>query len=112
MSTSPIFAPADEDTYDLLSAVAEPHPIVGADATDLFLDACRRDAMANDGLVSVNRVRRLLADHDIPPRRYSALWANNTGHGRPMIKADAWETCAGSASGNDGRPYPLRRWVG
>jgi hypothetical protein len=109
--TAPTFAPADEDTYDLLSAVAEPHPAIGADATDLFLDACRRDAMAHDGFVSVNRVRQLLADHDIPPRRYSALWAHHTGRGKSMVKADAWETCEGSASGNDGRPFRLRRWV-
>jgi hypothetical protein len=117
------FAPADEDTYDLLAAVAEPHPAIGADAPALFLAACKRDAETHDGLVSVNRVRALLADSDIPPRRYSALWAHFTGPGKPMRKATQfnsftqmveplWETCAGSTSGNDGRPFQLRRWVG
>ena len=66
--SAPQWSPADDETYDLLSVVADPHPIVGVDATDTFLAACRRDAMANAGLVSVNRVAALLADADIPPR--------------------------------------------
>lgn len=110
--THPTFAPVPEDTADLLSLIADPHPIVGKDAEALFLDACRRDAMAHDGLVSVNRVRALLADSDIEHHRYSAMWSHFTGKGRPMMKADGWEVCEGSASGNDGRPYRLRRWVG
>lgn len=41
-----------------------------------------------------------------------------TGRGRPMRKATLedvsmpWEVCEGSASGNDGRPFRLRVWVG
>lgn len=110
--SAPAFAPADEETYDLLSAVAEPHPVIGADVPGLFLAACKRDAEIHGGFVSVNRVRALLVDADIPPRRYSALWAHFTGEGKPMVKADTWETCSGSTSGNDGRPFRLRRWVG
>lgn len=115
--TAPRWEPTDE--YDLLAVLADPHPIVGADVPDLFLTACRRDAMAHDGLVSVNRVRALLADEDIPPRRYSALWAHFTGRDKPMVKAftgdgtvPLWETCKGSSSGNDGRPFQMRRWIG
>lgn len=109
----PQFAPIDDDTYDLLALVADPEHPVGRDAPDLFLDACRRDAAANEGLVSVNRVRLLLAGAQIDPRRYSAFWAMFTGPGKPMVKIPGgWDTCEGSQSGNDGRPYPKRRWVG
>lgn len=115
--SAPQWSPADEETFDLLAVVADRHPVIGADAADTFLAACRRDAMAHGGLVSVNRVRALLADSDIPPRRYSALWSHFTGEGKPMRKArdeagPLWEVCEGSSSGNDGRPFQLRRWVG
>ena len=118
---APQWSPVDDSTADLLTVLADPHPIVGADVPDLFLAACRRDAMANGGLVSVNRVRELLAGEDIPPRRYSALWSHFTGRGKPMRKVTAeeaakgmprWEICKGSSSGNDGRSFPLRRWIG
>lgn len=117
-SSGPAWAPVDDTTHDLLSLVADPHPIVGADVQALFLDSCRRDAEAHGGLVSVNRVRVLLNASDIPARRYSALWGHHTGRGRAMVKARRpngdylWETCEGSTSGNNGRPFPLRRWVG
>jgi hypothetical protein len=116
--TSLRWLPVDDDTADLLALVADEHRIPGADVPALFLAACKRDADAHGGLVSVNRVRALLADADIPPRRYSALWAHFTGIGKPMVKAirpdlePVWETCKGSTSGNDGRPFQLRRWVG
>lgn len=112
MSTQPTWSPVDEPTADLLTVLADPHPVIGADVPALFLAACRRDAMAHDGLVSVNRVRELLAGEDIEHHRYSALWSHFTGRGRPMVKTSEWEVCAGSASGNNGRPYPLRRWIG
>lgn len=109
MTAQPRWEPTDE--YDLLSVLADPHPIIGADVADLFLQACRRDAMAHNGEVSVNRVRALLADAQIPPRRYSALWSHFTGRGKPMQKTGQWEVCKGSESGNDGRPFPMRRWT-
>lgn len=110
MTTQPQFEATD--AYDLLHLVADADRVVGRDDVTAFLDACRRDAMAHDGLVSVNRVRRLMADRDIEHHRYSAFWSRFTGKDRPMVKADGWETCEGSPSGNDGRPYRLRRWVG
>ena len=110
MTTSPRFEPTD--AYDLLALVADPDHPVSRDDARAFLDACRRDAMAHDGLVSVNRVRSLLADADIDPRRLSAFWSHFTGKGRPMVRAEGWEVCTGSTSGNDGRPFRLRRWVG
>jgi hypothetical protein len=112
--SAPIFAAADEETYDLLTAVANPHPIIGADAQTAFLAACRRDAMAHDGEVSVNRVRELLADADIPPQRYSALWSANTGRGKAMERSVRWETIRGSGrtGKNDGKPVRYRIWIG
>lgn len=114
MST-PQFEPTD--AYDLLELVADAESPIGRTDVDAFLDACRRDAMAHDGLVSVNRVRALMDGRDIEHHRYSAFWARFTGKDRPMVKAtpadgQVWETCEGSTSGNDGRPYRLRRWVG
>jgi len=111
--SAPVFAPIDEDTNDILHLVADLDSPIGADVPTLFLDACRRDAMAHNGEVSVNRVRALLADADIQPRRYSSLWSQFTGPGRPMqkIKGD-WDVCKGSKSHNDGRPFPKRRWTG
>lgn len=110
--SAPRWEPVDSDTSDLLTLVAEVEASVGRDAPDLFLAACRRDAMAHDGIVSVNRVRVLMAEAQVEPHRYSAFWSAFTGRGKPMVKAEGWETCEGSSSGNDGRPYRLRRWVG
>lgn len=110
--SAPHFAPIDEDTNDLLHLVADVDSPIGADAPELFLAACRRDAMAHDGIVSVNRVRVLMAEAQVEPHRYSSFWSAFTGRGKPMQKAEGWETCEGSSSGNDGRPYRLRRWVG
>lgn len=100
------------DAADLLTLVADVERATGRDVPALFLAACEADAYTHGGLVSVNRVRRLLAADDIPPRRYSALWSHFTGRGKPMVKTGEWEVCSGSTSGNDGRPYPLRRWIG
>lgn len=109
MSAQPRWEPTD--SADLLTLVADVDHPVGRDVPALFLEACEADASAHGGIVSVNRVRERLVDADIPPRRYSALWAAFTGRGKPMVK-DGWETCSGSTSGNDGRPFPLRRWIG
>ncbi len=112
MSVQPEWAPIDDETADLLSLVADPTRPVGRDAVAAFLAACESDARNHGGEVSVNRVRGLLADADIEPRRYSSLWSAFTGDGKPMRRGGGWEICEGSPSGNDGRPLPLRRWVG
>jgi hypothetical protein len=83
-----------------------------SDAND-FLNACREDHEEH-GSVSVNRVRARLTVNgrlSIPARRFSALWSIHTGKDRPMVKTGKWEICQGSTSRNNGRPYPLRRWV-
>lgn len=114
--TAPTFEATDQ--YDLLSLVADETRPVGRTDVEAFLDACKRDALDHDGIVSVNRVRELLSDRDFEHHRYSSFWANFTGNDRPMRKATVedidppWETCEGSPSGNNGRPYRLRRWVG
>lgn len=120
MTTTPQWHATDPDTASLLDLLADDGSALPskAEVRGLFLAACRRDAMAHGGLVSVNRVRQLLADADIPPRRYSAMWAHFTGRDKPMVKAftgdgtvPLWEVCQGSGSGNDGRPFQMRRWV-
>lgn len=110
MSTQPQWSPMDDDTADLLTLVADAYTEPGRAACDVFLDACRRDALANDGLVSVNRVRLLVAGQ-IEHHRFSGMWSRFTGPGRPMVR-DGWETCEGSTTGNNGKPYPRRRWIG
>lgn len=110
--SAPTWSPVDDATADLLTLVADEDSPIGRDVPAMFLAACERDARAHDGCVSVNRVRSLLADVDINPRRYSSLWSAFTGRGKPMVKTGEWETCSGSESGNDGRPFVLRRWVG
>jgi hypothetical protein len=110
--TAPTFAPVDDPTNDLLSLVADVESTAHREDVRIFLAACEADAATHGGLVSVNHVRARLAGRDINPRRFSALWSQTTGKGRPMVKTGQWETCTGSASGNDGRPYPIRRWVG
>jgi hypothetical protein len=109
MTTAPQWE--STDAVDLLTLVADTERPVGRDAVAAFLGACEADAKAHNGFVSVNRVRERLAAEQIPPRRYSALWARFTGTGKPMVKTGGWEICEGSTSGNDGRPYPVRRWV-
>lgn len=111
--TSPRWSPVDDDTADLLTLVAA-GPLYGDDAEDRFLTACRADAGEHGGIVSINRVReRLTNQHGltIEPRRLSALWNAHTGLGKAMVTTGEWETCTGSTSGNDGRPFRLRRWV-
>lgn len=112
MTAQPHWSPVDTDTASRLDLIADPEHPVGRDVPALFLAACEADAQTHGGYVSVNRVRARLADADIPPRRYSSLWAHYTGRGKPMLKSDQWEVCSGSQSGNDGRPFPLRRWLG
>lgn len=110
--SAPHFEPVGDDTQDLLSLIAD-DPRVERDY-EWFLNACRVAAIP-DGLVYVNEVRRLLTNHhgqlDIEPRRLSAFWNKATGRGKPMVKTGDWQICAGSGSGNDGRPQPVRRWV-
>ena len=112
--SGPTWSPVDEQTQDLLSLVAD-DPRVEADYRK-FLDACRACAAATGDFVYVNDVRAQLTDHNgnltIEPRRLSAFWNKATGKGRPMVKTGDWQVCQGSGSGNDGRPQPVRRWVG
>jgi hypothetical protein len=112
MTTQPTWSRLDEATADLLTLVADPEHPVGRDAVDAFLAACRRDARANGGMVSSQRVRSLLTGAQIPARRYSALWAAYTGPGKPMRRTDVWELNTDKAGRNAGRPSILRTWVG
>lgn len=110
--STPRWAPTS--AADLLALVADlNNPTRGAEAA-WFLASCHADAENHNWIVSVNRVRMLLAAGglDIEPRRLSSFWSAYTGLGRPMVKSGTWEICDGSPSGNDGRPLPLRLWVG
>jgi hypothetical protein len=113
--SAPVFAPVDEPTADLLLLVAGTTTPLGGERYEAFLAACEADAAAHGGLVSVNRVRAAMSVDgrlQLEPRAFSAMWSTATGRGKPMVKTGQWETCAGSSSRNDGRPYPVRRWVG
>lgn len=103
----------DTETSDLLHLVADTESPVGRDAVELFLDACRIDAKHHGGVVSPSRVRALMAGADVEHHRYSSLWAAFTGKGKPMRRLPGqFEECTGSTTGNNGRLYPLRKWVG
>lgn len=95
-----------------LTVVAGRDSSTSEGARAIFLAACKSDAATNGGLVSVNRVRRLLSDSEfeIEPRLFSALWSVYTGPGRPM-EVVGYELCVGSTSRNDGKPYKVRRWT-
>lgn len=105
------FAPPydDQDLFDRVAVAWQPS---GDDVHANFLSACEADAKAHAGVVSVNRVRAMLETVGIPPRRFSAMWSHYTGEGRPMRRLPRWEECRGSASRNNGKPYPIRKWVG
>lgn len=105
------FAAPDED-HDLLSRVTLAWQPSGYEILPNFLAACEADAKAHGGVVSVNRVRSMLQTLSIPPRRFSALWSHYTGTGRPMRRTGRWEPCQGGTNRNEGKPYPLRKWVG
>ena len=112
--SAPRFASVDHETCDLLSLVSDGNTILGQLRLARFLEACKSDADTHDGIVSVNRVRALLTidgELQIDPRAFSGLWSTNTGPGKAMVKTGSWIVCEGSGSGNDGRPYPERRWV-
>lgn len=115
------WAAADDQTHDLLALVADPQRPVGREDVAAFLNACEADARAHACQVSVNRVRARIdaTAYAIEPRRYSSLWSLFTSTKRgPMVRtvddagAPVWEMCAGSHTGNDGRPFPIRTWVG
>lgn len=79
-----------------------------------FLDACRADADAHEGMVSVNRVRSLVRAQGLVfnPQAWSAFWSVHTGAGKPMASVmGSWEPARGSTSRNDGRPYRIRCWT-
>ena len=115
---APTFAPVDSDTADLLSLVADTESPVGRDAVALFLAACEADAAANDGVVSVSRVGAALPEDLTSTERYSSFWSAFTGRDKPMRKVTIqdglplWEVREGSRSGNNGKPFRNRIWVG
>lgn len=104
--------PEPQEHADLLSRVASAWYPSGQDVHANFLAACEADARDHFGLVSVNRVRELLAPMEIEHHQFSALWSHHTGDGRPMRRTGRLEFCSGSTSRNNGKPYPVRRWVG
>lgn len=100
------------DAADLLELVADTERATGRDAVAAFLAACEADARAHDGRVSVNRVSAALEAEGIEHHRYSAFWSHFTGRGKPMVKCSGeWEVRAGSKTGNNGKPFVVRRWV-
>lgn len=105
------FAMRAEDA-DLLDRVATAWIPGGGALEDEFLSACKADAAAHVGLVSVNRVRELCRPLNIPPRSWSSWWSHHTGPGQVMEKTRRIDEFRGSTNRNDGKPYFLRRWRG
>ncbi len=94
----------DEETHDLLTLLAmdERHER----DYDRFLAACRADADAHAGQVSVNRVRSLLSNQyglDVEPRRYSSYWQRAT-KAAVLVNTGEWETCTDTRGRNVGKP--------
>lgn len=105
------FALRAEDA-DLIDRVATAWTPGSGGVEAEFLAACKADAEAHLGYISVNRVRELCKPLNVPPRRWSSLWTHNTGPGRPMQKTLRVDEIRGCTSRNDGRPFFLRKWVG
>lgn len=114
--SAPQWEPTDQ--VDLLTLVADTERVTGRDSVTAFLAACETDAADHGGSVSVSRVGALMADQGIEPHRYSSFWSAFTGAGKPMRRANEtdgvplWEIRHGSTSGNNGKPFVTRRWVG
>lgn len=120
-----MFGAPDQATLDTLALMAD-DPRVATDY-DRFLAACEEVARHDQHrLVRVNAVRARLTDGNgdltITPRRLSAFWNKATRQGGAMVKLTEleardlgvlrWDPCEGSPSGNDGKPQPVRRWLG
>ena len=105
---APTFARVDDDTATLLDFIAD-----DPDYTR-FLRLCKLAADQNDGMVSVQAVRALVAAYgvDITPRRYSAFWSRACAKGGPMVTTTQWDICDDRKGKNSGKPQRLRRWVG
>lgn len=97
---------------DLLDRVATAWVPGNRTLREEFLAACKADAQAHAGIVSVNRVREMCKPLNIPPRSWSSWWSHYTGPGQPMRKLRRLDEFRGSTSRNDGKPYLLRRWQG
>lgn len=105
--------PTDEP--DLLALIADPHTITRKPFADRFREACRAEALDQNGWVNPNRVRaRLLADGGIDnPRQLSALWSTACARGGYLTKTEHHVPIEGEGSrGNGGKSVPLRRWIG
>jgi hypothetical protein len=115
-------AEAEAETHARLSLVADPGNPVGRDTEAAFLAACKADAEAHGGRVSVSRVSAALPEDITSTERYSSLWSAFTGPNKPMRrvytvdaegnKRPVYDFREGSRSGNDGKPTPARQWVG
>lgn len=113
--TSLAHSSVDEDTYDLLSLVADAYSAPGKVRNEDFRAACLTDAFAHDGWVSVSRVSALMHERhgEIAARSFSAKWAPACGPNGFMDVTDVNDPIDPKHSkGNGGKSTKLRRWRG
>lgn len=103
------------DDPDQLALIADNWTVLAVDLADRFRDACRAEALANDGWIHPCRVTaRLKADDpDVNIRRVSALWSTAAAPDGYLDRTDVMAPLDGSVSrGNGNKSAPLRRWRG
>ena len=108
----PAFEVTDEPIGDLLSLIAEDER--HEDDYKRFLAACRADADAHGGKVSVNRVRDALSNEfglEVEPRRYASYWQRATKTGT-LLNTEEWEVSTDTRGRNVGKPQRVREWRG
>lgn len=113
MTAQPHWSPADDETADLLSLVAD-GPMSGhADHEwERFVGALRYAAKQgrHETIISPNRLRPLLRD-DVAPRRIGAF-TNRALHQGLVAYTGEWEISDDTRGRNSGKPCRVMRWIG
>lgn len=108
----PTFAPADDETADLLGLISADYVHqLDRDKVDAAITQTARD---NGGRIDANKVRALLVNErghlTVYPRLLSARYSVLARTG--VIKADGWTTNTDTVGRNSGRPCRVWRLVG
>ena len=107
--SAPAWGPLDPDTADLLDLLANDWTPFAEDDRNVIAQAIRQDALAHDGEVSQNRVRKLIDGRVFHKRvgpTYRALVLS--GH----LAIDGWEVSDDVLGRNQGKPCRRYRWTG
>ena len=110
MTAQPAWSPVDEQTGSLLDLIEADWTPFAEDDRNTIARAIRDDALAHDGHVSQNRVRRVIGGRVFHKRVgpvYRALCL------RGDLLPDGWEVTEATELGrNGGKPARTYRWVG